>query len=114
MPISPNSLCAYFGVLPKISRRQKEVLQAIVELQACSDREIAAHLGWEINRITNRRGELLKKNLIKRIDGAFRNEYGNPIDKWSPNPQYQQEKLPITRKRYFLENGQEIINGRVS
>ena len=110
--ISANSLASYFKVLPSLGHKQKEVLAAIIELQCCSDRELSKFLGWEINRITNRRGELFAKNLIKRADGVFRNEYGSIIDKWKPNPQYEQERLPVTKTRYFVE-GREIINGKV-
>lgn len=44
--------------------RQK-VLTAINKLGSCNDREISEFLGWAINRVTNRRGELITQGLIE-------------------------------------------------
>ena len=121
-----NSLVAYFGTQPRIGNKQRDVLMAIMELGACSDREICDHLKqkhpydkWEINKITNRRGELLnEKKLIVKADGNFYNEYNYRIDKWKLNPNYKieaqnrtidkfrlpktQEALPMRKVRYFV------------
>lgn len=50
--------------LQNINDKQKQVLNAIAKLQPCSDLGISEFLGWPINRITPRRGELEKLGLI--------------------------------------------------
>jgi len=84
-----NSLSAYLGVLPNIGTKQWEVLEAIRTLGVCSDKEILRYLQkrepsaeWEINKITNRRGELKGRGLIIEAEGDFYNEAHYPIDKW--------------------------------
>ena len=115
--MNPLSLVAYFGIQPRLGNKQREVLESLMELNVATDREICNHLKWEINRITNRRGELLKKNLIVSA-GLKRNEYGNLVEMWKINPNYKlqaqgrtinrmglgpaQEKLPIKKVRYCV------------
>jgi hypothetical protein len=121
--ISANSLVAFFGIQPRLGRKQREVLTAIQELGACSDREIARHLNWEINRITNRRGELLKKHLIVRLDGVYKNEYGYQIDKWKLNPNYKFEskegiinKMNLESaqpKLVYMVGGKKVVDGKL-
>ena len=111
--INPNSLVAYFGTQPSIGRKQMQVLEAIIELVVCSDSEIEEYLQkkyplekWRINKITNRRGELLNdKKLIVIVDGAFHNEDGYPINKYKINPDYKLEKSHLRPeiKRMILE-----------
>jgi hypothetical protein len=40
------------------------VLLAIIKLAPCNDRQIAQYLGWPINRVTPRRGELVEEGKI--------------------------------------------------
>lgn len=41
-----------------LSGKRKLVFEAIKVLQPCSDADVAKYLGWGINRVTPRRGEL--------------------------------------------------------
>ena len=43
---------------------RQQVLIAVKKLQPCNDRQIAEYLKWPINRVTPRRGELEKANLV--------------------------------------------------
>jgi hypothetical protein len=63
-----TSLFAYHNfVKPNLSDRQKEVYEAIrlYPHDNFTDKEISRWMNWDINRITPRRGELLKMGLIR-------------------------------------------------
>lgn len=49
---------------PGKDRCREIVLSAIRTLGVCCDKQIAEYLGWEINRVTGRRGELLIEDKI--------------------------------------------------
>jgi hypothetical protein len=59
-----TSLPAYNDAKISISKSRLKVLGAIQELGICNDKMIAEKLDWPINRITNRRGELLNEGKI--------------------------------------------------
>lgn len=82
MTVRPTSLEAYDSV--DIGARQREVLNAIRELGAATDKEIARFLGWEINRITPRRGELVAAGLVKERGVVEQN--GRKAITWSVVP----------------------------
>jgi len=48
-----------------IADRQFDVLRAIRELGQCTDEEIRHRLGWKINCVTPRRGELVKLGQVE-------------------------------------------------
>jgi predicted transcriptional regulator len=79
--VSQTSLLAYWEVKPKVGTKQEEVYRAIVELGRCYDTEIAEKLGWTINRITNRRGELYETGLIEKA-GMGKNKNGYTVQLW--------------------------------
>lgn len=79
--IQQTSLLAYLEVKPNLGQRQNDVLNAIMFLGKCTDQQIMKHLGWPINCITNRRGELLKKGLIKEA-GLIKNEGNRLVTTW--------------------------------
>jgi DNA-binding MarR family transcriptional regulator len=84
--IAPNSREAYEGL--DLNARQAEVLSAIEEIGPCTDMEIAAHLGWEINRVTGRRGELVEKGLVVKA-GDRPHQCGSRVTKrsvWTLRP----------------------------
>jgi DNA-binding MarR family transcriptional regulator len=65
MPVQPTSRWAYETV--EVTARQAEVLGAIRRLGGeATDQQIAEHLGWTINRVTPRRGELVEQELVAR------------------------------------------------
>jgi hypothetical protein len=63
--IQDTSLEALRRVSPKISKSQDAVMKVIrAHPEGLTDAEINHYLGWTINRVTPRRGELLEKGLI--------------------------------------------------
>lgn len=63
-----TSGAAYKEAKININEKQRKVLEAIAFLNSIgtnpNDKEITEYLGWAINCVTPRRGELLTKGLI--------------------------------------------------
>ena len=79
MPVADTSRWAY--ELVDVGARQADVLAALRELGEASDAEIAGHLGWTINRVTPRRGELVEQQLVvaaRQKEGPF----GHKVNVW--------------------------------
>jgi predicted HTH transcriptional regulator len=72
-----NSLTTYISITPELSKRQWEVLQVFKDGKEHSDREVAQILDLEINQITGRIGELIKKEKIVEV-GKIKEETGKP------------------------------------
>lgn len=87
MTVKPTSLEAYDSI--DLNERQAEVLRAIRELYAGglhpSDQEIASHLGWPINRVTGRRGELVAAGIVQK-SGLKPGPTGRMVMAWMPVP----------------------------
>lgn len=62
MPVADTSRRAYETV--PLTERQRQVMAAIEELREASDLEISGTLGWPINCVTPRRGELVEIGLV--------------------------------------------------
>jgi chromosome segregation and condensation protein ScpB len=62
--IHSNSRAALASIAPVTGQACIEVLRVIRESQPITRQDIAANLGWEINRVTGRVRELLDKNSI--------------------------------------------------
>lgn len=80
-----TSLLAYEELRPVLNYRQQQVLKIIQNYPNISDLEISQLLGWPINSVTPRRGELEKLNLIKsngktRIEGRLRHVWKEKKD----------------------------------
>lgn len=91
MPVQATSLAAYDSVA--LGARQAEVLAAITELGECTDQQIADRLGWTINRVTPRRGELEEAGLVIRT--AVRpGPTGRKVSVWRITP--RQLRLDLT------------------
>ncbi len=72
-----TSLDAYLYITPThLCNAQKTVYNTILRLGEASDKEIAEVLGWPINRVTPRRGELHSMDRIRcigeRVDAKTR------------------------------------------
>lgn len=48
----------------QLQPREKQVIEAITELNGATDLQIAIYLGWQINQVTGRRNSLEKKGLV--------------------------------------------------
>lgn len=83
MTVQATSLAAYDSVA--LGARQAEVLEAITELGECTDAEIADHLGWTINRVTPRRGELEEAGLVVRT-AVKAGPTGRKVSVWRLTP----------------------------
>lgn len=64
--IQDTSLDAWISISQNLGDKQKIVFEALRNNPA-SDKTLAARLGWSINRITPRRGELVKKGIVKEM-----------------------------------------------
>jgi hypothetical protein len=88
MTVRAESLAAYDTV--DLTARQTDVLAAIAALHAAgrrpADADIAAHLGWTINRVTPRRGELVDLGRVT-LAGRKLNAGGNRVRVWMPVPE---------------------------
>jgi DNA-binding MarR family transcriptional regulator len=80
--IQQTSLMAYFEAKPKINRNQQIVFDALEEIYPATNKQIAKHLGWEINSVTPRILELrAKRKVVKAyqdLDG------GRVANFWKP------------------------------
>ena len=80
---------AYEQAKLSIAESQSKVLEAIKHLcrvmpyRRCNDKDIQGHLGWDINRITPRRGELVEMGKVKDV-GKFKNNSGKLVTYWQP------------------------------
>ena len=85
MTVRATSLAAYDTV--DLSARQAEVLEAARECflllgAPFSDTDLAKLLNWPINRITPRRGELVKRGYIEEAGEVLRD--GRHVIGWKP------------------------------
>jgi DNA-binding MarR family transcriptional regulator len=64
MPVAETSRWA-FETVP-LSERQQAVMAALLERGEATDQDLAMHLGWPINCVTPRRGELVEAGLVER------------------------------------------------
>lgn len=69
------------------------VLLAIRKLQCCNDREIAEYLGWPINRVTPRRGELVDSGLIVQRKKDQDPTTNRTVSYWIERPAIYQPSL---------------------
>lgn len=78
-----TSLLAYKTIEHKLGPKQKTVLEALEEIAPATDKQLAEHLGWPINTVTPRRGELYKKGKV--IEAYVqRDTSGRPATFWKP------------------------------
>ena len=62
-----TSLPAYHEAKEGLNDKQQKVYTAINEIGICNDRMITEYLGWPINTVTPRRGELLTLGKIREL-----------------------------------------------
>lgn len=60
----PNSADAFIALVPNLNDKQREVL-AVFEEGNFTDKEVAERLGWEINKVSGRIGELIKRGRLE-------------------------------------------------
>lgn len=88
MAVTLTSLAAYDSV--ELNARQADVLAAIRALHEAgrhpSDQDLAEALGWSINRVTPRRGELVAYGEVVRT-GTKIAKTGRVVMTWMPATQ---------------------------
>lgn len=80
--MNQKSLDAWKDIKDNVSKRQLEVLEAIVDLGTATNRMIARHLGWEINRVTGRVNELTNKGFVKVAGDYLDPETNKTVNMW--------------------------------
>lgn len=81
--VNSNSHAAYNSIRDKLGPKQLEVLRVIQSAKRpVCDSEIAKHLGWSINRITPRRGELEDLGKIRKAFKAVNPATNTRVDYW--------------------------------
>lgn len=66
-----HSLLAFVSLQEKLTDRQKEVL-SVYSKGDFTDHQVAEILGWEINRVSGRVGELIKRKAIVEKESVFK------------------------------------------
>lgn len=95
MPYDHQTSGVAYHEAPKESRDycRQMVLITIRKMKVCNDRQIGEHLGWAINRVTPRRGELVEQGIIvldrKAVDPAT----GRMTSYWKEKPPFHQPVL---------------------
>jgi len=79
MTVASTSLTAFTTV--NVTERQNEVLLALYRLMQATDVQIGAALGWTINRVTPRRGELKDMGLVEFVRTTI-GPTGRPMKVW--------------------------------
>ena len=90
--IRETSSKAYQEVRNGLGGKQQMVLDYISEHIEVCDQQIAAGLGWPINRVTPRRGELLEMREIVDL-GVRPGPSGRGVHFWGLNPNFDQKEL---------------------
>ena len=80
MPVAQTSLQAYASI-KNLGLNQRIVLAAIKQHPLSSNEDIAAVLGWTINRVTPRTNELRAAGLV-RIGGTKRSRVTGMKVQW--------------------------------
>lgn len=88
-----SSLPAYKEAPKSKDYCRQMVLITIRKLGPCNDRQIAEHLGWAINRITPRRGELVDSGAIVQANKARDPETGRVVSYWQEFKRMEQIRL---------------------
>jgi hypothetical protein len=113
-----SSLDAYQSILDKLSDKRKKVLDVIRDYpNGIFDKQISMLLGWDINRVTGRRGELEKMGLIESV-GRKKSPYSKiPVHHWKvsdPEKAVAESKRvkekPMTFTKEDVDNQSEILS----
>lgn len=72
---------------------RQQVFNAIRKLQPCTDKKLAEHLQWPINRITGRRNELVEKEIVTLAKKDTDPESNRLVSWWQVKQIYHQPIL---------------------
>jgi DNA-binding MarR family transcriptional regulator len=65
-----------------ISNRQQSVYEALKSLGPSTNRSIAKHLGWDINRVTGRVNELVNLGMVNTNKTILDQETNRTVTLW--------------------------------
>lgn len=65
MTVTETSREAYESIKPQLGQKQERLLNVLQQYGPCTDKGLSALLGWPINTITPRRGELVSLQLVR-------------------------------------------------
>jgi hypothetical protein len=78
-----------------LTERQQQLAAALGELGVATDQQLAMRLGWPINCVTPRRGELVELGVVVRAD-LRKGPTGRLVSVWRPVD--RQLDLPLVQK----------------
>lgn len=84
---------AYNEVLISVEKKRQIVFSVIRKIGPCTDRQIADYLGWTINRITPRRGELVTSGLVYSVVKKPDPNTGITVNYWAVKPVITQSEM---------------------
>jgi DNA-binding MarR family transcriptional regulator len=67
---------------PTIGAKQQSVYNVIRYLRPATNRNIAKHLGWDVNRVTGRVTELVSKGMVMAYGTHYDNETKRTVTLW--------------------------------
>lgn len=84
MGVHRRSIESYHELLDEgtINDKQFKVAAALAEMGPASNREIARHLGWDINRVTGRMTELRYKGYVEEHSSKYDSETNRLVTTW--------------------------------
>ena len=83
MTVRATSRASYQKIKHKMGDKQRELYEALKEIEPASDRDLAIKLDWSISHITPRRGELVKYGFIVESGRKFDVETGRRVMAWA-------------------------------
>jgi len=98
--IQDTSLHAYALATQNLGKKQKEVLDALRFFPDATNAEIGARLGWPINRVTPRMGELRAQGLVLEAGRRTCKATGGTAHAWVAKhpvlpPAFEEVEKPI-------------------
>lgn len=104
MTVQDTSRAAFKNIAEELSTKRGKVFQAILELDNCCDYQIAEHLNWPINCVTNRRGELVAMGYVAANGIGEGPPLGKDVHFWKVNEAcledgFKAKPLPKPKKK---------------
>lgn len=97
--LQDTTLDAYNSIREHLNEKQRKVRYVLQKFGPMTDKQIADALGWEINRVTPRRGELDKLGELVDL-GTVPGHTGRPVHLWklkeeppASNPEHKPASL---------------------
>lgn len=83
--VNPASIESYWMLEEEggLTRRQRQVYEAIRENNSMTNKEIAAYLGWPINSVTGRVRELVQIGKVYSIGRVYDDKTRRRVNEWA-------------------------------